>query len=58
MPKIKRVGSLDGGSSCKDCYYLKGGCTKPSKLESCCISSRVGRVRFCIFVEDKETDGK
>jgi hypothetical protein len=58
MPKLKRVGSIDGGSSCKGCYYqsdTRPKCTKPEVLETCCVQSRIGKVRFCIFVEDKES---
>ena len=60
--KLKRVGSVDGGTNCKGCYYqsltptLK--CKKPDDVETCCDTSRIGRVRWCIFVEDKESNGK
>jgi hypothetical protein len=61
--KLKRVGSVDGGSNCKGCYYQSNTelnvahyckCTKPKDQETCCAQSRIGRVRWCIFVEDKD----
>ena len=55
--KVKRVGSVDGGGCCKGCYYqsdTRPKCKKPDDVETCCDTSRIGRVRWCIFVEESD----
>lgn len=54
---LKQVGSVDGGSNCKGCYYLQDRiCKKPEGEPNCVISSRLGKCRFTIFVVNNKQE--
>jgi hypothetical protein len=61
MPKLKLVGSKDGGFCCDGCWYYsivnstkrKRACVRPNS-EVPCVIGKAGAPRFAIFVEDKD----
>ena len=60
MPKLKQIGSSDGGFSCKGCYYYNIVNPKTDKQRSCvrpdheinCVVGKAGAPQFTIFVRD------
>ena len=41
------------GFACKGCVYFKDRCTKSDEVDSCVSTSRLGKVRWMIFIKKK-----